>query len=160
MYEKCKSEVRMHLQPSKCLEETRYYKEEIPRLKSRVAIKLEKLHTFDRLMREYGDFCILDIEPGNSDGSVHAVYRAGSPRDQRFILMIIHYGPLFVSLEHSKLIHSSRRPEMLVSQGLFYQSDNDHINSSWRRIMCVSEALLTEYHDCSLQTVCVRESHW
>lgn len=90
----------MHLQPSKCLEETRYYAEEIPRLKSRVATKLEKLHRFDRLMREYGDFCILDIDPGNPDGNVHAVYRAGCPRDQRFIFMRDHHGPLSLSLEH------------------------------------------------------------
>lgn len=78
----------MHLQPSKCLEETRYYIEEIPRLKGRVAIKLEKLHTFDRLIREYGDFCILDIDPGIPDGNAHAVYRAGRRRDQRSIPLI------------------------------------------------------------------------
>lgn len=78
----------MHLQPSKFLEETRYYTEEIPRLKGRVAIKLEKLHKFDRLIREYGDFCILDIDPEIPDGNAHAVYRAGRTRDQRFILMI------------------------------------------------------------------------
>lgn len=101
MYEKCKSEVRMHLQPSKCLEETRYYTEEIPRLKGRVAIKLEKLHTFDRLIREYGDFCILDIDPEFPDGNAHAVYRAGRPRDQRFILMIDPSWAPFYTLEQS-----------------------------------------------------------
>lgn len=50
-------------------------------------------------------------------------------------------GHCFFPLSIYKLIHLSRRPEMLVSQGLFYQSDNDHINSYWRRIMYVSEAL-------------------
>lgn len=132
----------MHLQPSKCLEETRYYTEEIPRLKGRVATKLEKLHKFDTLMREYGDFCILDMDPENPDGNAHAVYRAGRPRDQRFIFMIYHHGPLFFPLSIHILIHLSRRPEILVSRGLFHKSDNDHINSSWRRIMCAPEALL------------------
>lgn len=91
----------MHLQPSKCLEETRYYTEEIPRLKGRVAIKLEKLHKFDRLIREYGDFCILDIDPGIPDGNAHAVYRAGRSRYQRFILMIVPHGPRFIAFEQS-----------------------------------------------------------
>lgn len=92
----------MHLQPSKCLEETRYYTEEIPRLKGRVAIKLEKLHTFDRLIREYGDFCILDIDPGIPDGNAHAVYRAGRPRDQRFIPIIVPFmGPVWHSLTNT-----------------------------------------------------------
>lgn len=141
MYEKCKSEVRMHLQPSKFLEETRYYTEEIPRLKGRVAAKLEKLHKFDGLMREYGDFCILDMDPGDPDGNVHAVYRAGRPRDQRFIFMIYNHGPPCFPLSIHKLILLSRRPEILVSQGLFYKSNNEKINSSWRRIMCVPEAL-------------------